>query len=299
MFQRILLPIVGLLSVLVTIFVWKEWPDNLLHIIACDVGQGDGFLIYRGYFQMIVDTGSEGSDYLACIAKHLPFWDRVIEVVLISHPQNDHYGQLSSLVQRYSIDNLWVSDVANNSQQFANIVRQLAMAKIPITEAVQGQYSVTEGLKIEVLWPLAYFHEHSAWHIPEEEMPNLDWRAETELFDVNEASIVFLLSYRNFKALFTGDLSKKEELSLFASGLLPTVDVLKVPHHGSKTSSSIEFLSTLKPALGLLSVGKDNQFGHPNSEVLDRYSSLGIKLLRTDELGTIELRSDGVAFWQE
>jgi competence protein ComEC len=113
----------------------------------------------------------------------------------------------------------------------------------------------------------------------------------------NDLSIVFLLEYGETKWLFTGDLEEKGELKLIKPGLIPRVDVLKVGHHGSATSSTVDFLHASQPSLSVISAGADNKFGHPAASVLDNLQQIGSTVLRTDQLGDITLTTDGVQIW--
>lgn len=275
------------------VFVWREWPDNYVHIIGCDVGQGDGFIVTHGFNQILIDTGPSKSDFLACVSRHVPYWDRKIELVVISHPQDDHYGGLAEILNAYTVTAIMVPDIINPTEQFYNLRQMVQDQGIRVIEGMVGNVFKLDELKIDIVWPKTSFAEGKAW-IASNTL-NSDDEVVQNNFDLNVASIVLILRYGEVSVLFTGDVGIKEELSMVNSGLIPRVNVIKVPHHGSKTSSSQELINSTKPEYGIVSVGSQNKFGHPNREIIDNYESLGVKILRTDFGGEVLLESDGYA----
>ncbi len=238
----------------VLIFLLLTWvvgqaPDGKLHLIFCDVGQGDAGLIIKGDFQMLIDTGSKNGGVLACLSDHVPFWDKRIEVFMNSHPQADHIGALAEVESRYEIGKKLLAGVAGDRIRYGS-------------------------LSFDVLWPVE------------------SGRVLGASTDPNQLSVVVELNYEKFRALFTGDLGEGEELALVAAGVLKKLDVLKVAHHGSKYSSSAEFLSVVRPKLAVISVGKNN-YGHPTAEALERLKAVGARIWRTDKQGELEIVTDG------
>jgi len=186
--------------ILVTFWTWRQLPDNRLHLVFCDVGQGDASLIVKGSFQMLIDTGPSPTKILSCLGEHLPFWDRQIELVVTTHQEKDHNGGLAEVEKRYKV------------------VRSLGK------ELVLGDVFRYADLYFEILWPV---------------------RGE-EIASTNEGSVVGRLSYGRFKALFTADIGQESELALVQSGVLEKMILIKVPHHGSKYSSSQKFLEEIQ-----------------------------------------------------
>ncbi len=227
-------------------------PDELLHVVFCDVGQGDGAVVVLGYFQAVIDTGAYEDKILDCLQSHIPFWDKRIEIVFLSHSDKDHVGALSGIKKFYKIDRL--VEKARVGDRF--IYKSL-------------YFDVVKGSENNVLVPMQGSSES------------------------NELSIVLEVKSGNFSALFTGDIDIENEKALVASGLLSEVDVLKVAHHGSKYSSGEEFLEKTSPKIAVISVEKKNTYGHPAPDVLTRLVGAGVRVLRTDELGTVEVVSDG------
>lgn len=235
---------VALIFLLLT-WVVGQAPDGKLHVIFCDVGQGDASLIVKGDFQMLIDTGPKNGGVAACLARHMPFWDQQIEVFVNSHPQADHIGALAEVEGRYRIGKKWLTGVAGDRIRYGD-------------------------LGFDILWPA----ESS--------------RVLGASTDPNQLSVVVNLVYGEFSALFTGDLGEAEERALARDGLLRQIDVLKVAHHGSKYSSSAEFLSAVRPKLAVISVGRNN-YGHPTGEALERLKAVGARIWRTDKQGELEI----------
>lgn len=251
-------------------------PDNKLHLIFCDVGQGDAILIYRGSVQILVDGGPD-QRVLTCLSNHLPFWDREIELVVSTHPEADHITGLIDVIERYSVKHFVVNSFGKDTAVFREFQKAVLDEDSP-TYFPRARDKIKIGsLKIAVLWPQSQEKVLGATTVER---------------GANDASIVLKLSYGDFDALLTGDISAKIEKEIMGGSHTELVEVLKVAHHGSKYSTSEEFLKQVQPELAVISVGK-NRFGHPTKEVIERLSNQAIKLLRTDEEGEIEVVSDG------
>jgi len=247
-------------------------PDNQLHLVFCDVGQGDAILISQGSNQILID-GGPGQSVLGCLSNHLPFWDREIEVVVATHPETDHITGLIDVIERYNVKQFVVSSLGKESAVFGEFRTAVLNEGSDIYFPKEGDRIKINSLELLVFWPQSQEKVLGATTIER---------------GANETSIVLKLSFGSFDALLTGDISTKVEGQLD----LEDVEVLKVAHHGSKYSTSEEFLEQAQPELAVISVGK-NPFGHPTKEVIERLSNLAIKLLRTDQEGEIEVVSDG------
>jgi competence protein ComEC len=217
-------------------------------LVFCDVGQGTGVLLSYRQFQFVYDTGPKNGKFLSCLSKNMPFWDKRIEVMVISHWDSDHSGGLSEVIDYYRIDNLYSSQ-ENEQINFSNI---LAL----------GDVIKTSWMEFLVLWT--------------------DSGAEP-----NYGSVVGLLEIGDFKSLLMGDVPIEVEQRLVWRKILKDeVDVLLVGHHGSKSSTSQELLNIVKAKEAVISVGK-NSFGHPSKEILDRLSRSGVIIKRTDGQGDV------------
>lgn len=243
-----------------------------------DVGQGDSIFIETAFGHQILIDGGPSPVVVEKLAKEMPFWDRTIDLVILTHSDKDHITGLLEVLKRYEVENiLWTGAIKNSPEdnQWASLIKK-SKSKIEIAKA--GEKIIIQEK------PYTYIDILS----PEKDISG-------EVFgDLNDTSIVSLLNFENNKFLFTGDISEKKETELLASGNDIKSNVLKVGHHGSKTSTSDNFLKIVLPETAIISVGKDNNYGHPSSEVLERLNKFGIDVLRTDQIGDIKVVSDGI-----
>jgi len=269
----------GLILVLVLAAIW-QLPDNNLHLVFCNVGQGDAALITYKSEQILVDGGPDDR-VLSCLGKHMPFWDQKIEVIIATHPDADHLTGLINVIKRYNVKYFIINSIGKDSAVFEEfkktVLAEQKTGQSRVYFPVRGDQLKIGRLAMIFLWPENQERVLGATTIEKK---------------TNETSVVFELFYGRFAALFPADISSQIESQLE----LTEVTVLKVAHHGSKYSTSQEFLEKIKPKLGIISVGK-NRFGHPTQAVLDRLKNQKIKTLRTDQAGEIEIISDGQS-WQ-
>ncbi len=287
--------IIGAVSglVLLVLGVALEWPDNKLHVVACDVGQGDGILIWRGFSQVVVD-GGPNEKIIDCLSDYIPFWDRRIELVVLTNGDADHMTGLIDLVERYKIDQMITNNLVKDTERFKAFRLAVVKAGLPVYAPKMGEEVKVNGLRFKVLWPEERLGEAVVWiENADEKVLGVNSYSQSE---ANEQSVVMKLEYGNFEALLTGDIGSKSERVLINSGLNLRSDVLKVGHHGSRYSSSEAFLEAVKPQLAVISVGK-NRYGHPASETLERLKFEGIQVHRTDEQGNLEVVGDGKKMW--
>lgn len=277
---------------LAAITVWSAvltLPDDKLHVVFCDVGQGDAILIYRKSTQMLVD-GGPNNKVLGCLARHVPFYDRRIEMVIVTHPQADHMNGVIGVVKRYNVMQLVMGPEGNNTVGYRSLQEQILNLNVEVRNVYSGDEMKIGEVIYKIIWPTRGFVvEHVVG----------DKRilgAKTDGMDLNEFGISGRLSYGDFDVMLTADVDQKAEPEEMATGLLRQVEVLKVPHHGSKTGMSQEWLRIISPELAVISVGKNN-YGHPTKEALELLSSSGARVLRTDEDGEVEVVSDGKRWW--
>lgn len=277
------------------ILLVKEWPDNKLRIVFCDVGQGDGTVISKNYFQVIIDA-ADLNQMLSCVRKVMPFWDRKIELVIISHGQIDHYGGIRGLLERYEVGTLVASGLGADEEEWDKLRGVVSAKGIRVWNPRAGDRIRLGEVELDLLWPQERMANEYSLVEKERNKPNLrDWGAD---YDLNRASVVVEVRLGEFGALFTGDLGQEEERKLVEQGLVGDVVVLKVGHHGSRFSSSSEFLAVVKPEVAVISVGK-NSFGHPTEETLERLKGVGARIYRTDVDGDVVVVSDGKRWWVE
>jgi competence protein ComEC len=260
-------------------YSFKKWPDSSIKIIFCDVGQGDSVLIQQDFFQILIDSGRE-NQVLNCLGSFLPVWDRTIDVVILTHADDDHIGFFEEILGIYDTKYIFFPKSDKDTQSARGVKEAISQ------EIAEGSF-----LKRPVLGQSVRFPSGGLLTFLERE-----FKQGSEISE-NDSSIVFLLEYGKTRWLFTGDLEAPGENILRKNGLLPRVDVLKVGHHGSNTSSTTEFLAKTLPGISIISAGAGNSYGHPAAEVLRNLEKIDSHILRTDQLGNIEMASDGEKIW--
>lgn len=273
---------------LIVSFLWSL-PDGKLHITVCDVGQGDAsYVRFPDGRDMLVD-GGPNDKVLGCLAGHMPFWDRNIDIVILSHPQKDHMQGLLSVLTRYHVGYVVRSDIQNATDGFQQLTEVVKNQKIPEKLVTVGEQIRIGQVSLRVIWPSADQIARMTPPVAQESSHVLG----ASTGDLNDGSVVFWLRYGSFDALFPGDADRHVEGNYTGGQLADgTVELLKVPHHGSKTGMTSAFLDWLKPKLAVISIGK-NAYGHPSAEALQLLATYATQVLRTDEAGDIEVVSDG------
>jgi len=242
--------------------------NQKLRVFFLDVGQGDATLIMQGSNQILIDGGPSGQILLEKLGKYIPFWDREIEMVIATHPDQDHIEGLVDVLKNYKVDALMETQAQSESQVYKKLEEIMVGKNIAKIEGRAGAKIKLDQAELNIL-------------SPQDQLP-------VEVVkDTNMYSIVAKLVFGQNSFLFTGDLPSTEELKLIQDGTDLSAKVLKVGHHGSKYSTSNEFLEKVRPDWAIISVGKNNRYGHPSSDVLDRLRTHKINIVRTDEKGDI------------
>lgn len=259
-----------------TVLVWYAVfveSRNDLTVAFLDVGQGDSVLVETSTGQQILIDGGPNKKVLQELSKIMPFYDRSIDVVIATHPDGDHIGGLPDVLNRYNVDLVIEPGVESDTAVSKTFERLIEEKNIKKVLARRGMKLVlSDNAYLLILFPIG---DVSKW-------------------DSNDASIVAKLVHGKTSFLFTGDSPQKIEnylVSVDKENL--DVDVLKIGHHGSKTSSSESFIGYTSPEYAVISVGTENKYGHPNKETLDILNRFEIQILRTDLLGSIIMKSDG------
>lgn len=248
-------------------------PDRNLHVVFCDVGQGDAILVSLGAAQFLFDGGPDNK-VLNCLSRHMPFWDRKIEAVILSHPQEDHMAGLVDVLRRFKVGTFLKPEVEGKGATWDALESGLATHKA--SHSVRAGQSIRYGgLSFDIFNPLQGYLGT----------------------DLNAYSMMGKLSWGNFDVLLTGDIGPPQIDQILEK--IKPVEVLKVPHHGSKNGLTQKFLEAANPKLAVISVGKNNRYGHPHEEILEMLAGRGIKTLRTDTDGEIEIVSDEKKWWVE
>lgn len=252
--------------------------QNLL-VTFFDVGQGDAIFIEVPNGNQILIDGGPGDRILAKLGRTMPFWDRSIDLLVLTHPHADHLDGLLEVLKRYDIEMILESGVAHSIPEYKEWRELLERRDIEVITARAGE-KVDAGARvtINILSPF-------------------DDYAGVTVKNVHDANVASRLTHGENSFLFMGDAEKMIEYRLlFESPQLLDADVLKVGHHGSKTSSGEEFLAAVSPEIAVIQVGRKNRFGHPVQEVLDRLAAVGAKILRTDRDRDIQIWSNGVQY---
>ena len=268
---------VALVILALAVAAWRKLPDGRLHVTFLDVGQGDAIFIQTpGGRQVLVDGGPSETTLLSALGAEMPFWDRSLDLVVLTHPDADHITGLLPVLARYRVDAILFRDLALPDAVYAQWLQSVAAEGAAV-------YAAWPGLELTLDTDVTLTVMHPAELIVGSDS------------DVNNNSVVTRLRYGRFTALLPGDIEADVERQLVASGQPLQSSVLKAAHHGSCSSTTPEFLTTVAPEIVVISVGADNRFGHPCEEVLERLGDLPV--YRTDECGDVEIISDGNRMW--
>ena len=272
------------LSVLVLVGAVVVWtvalsrPEGTLRVVFADVGQGDMTIITTpSDHTIVVDGGPDPERAVQVLDAQMPFWKRAVSLVVLSHPHSDHVSGLNEVLRRYDVERILGSGIEYESADYVAWSRLADSEGAQLIEARPGaRLSFDDGVELHVLAPS-----------DEDGNPNSA--------DANDESVVVRVVYGNASFLLTGDAVSEVETWLLRSGQTLDSDVLKVAHHGSRTSSSAAFLSAVSPRAAVISAGRDNRFGHPDPEVVERLEGLipGSRIFRTYESGTVTFETDG------
>ena len=257
-------------------------PDGRLHVVMLDIGQGDAILVTApSGATLLVDGGPDPDVTLRRLGAALPWWQRRIDVVLLTHPHQDHVGGLPEVLRRYAVNTVLDGGRAYGNPAYASLLALAATE--PGTRLHRARAGDVVTLDRRTALSILYPSEADAG-------------APLPAGDLNNASVVGLLRLDRFSALLTGDAEAPVEAMLAGRDLLTPVDVLKVGHHGSKSGTTPGFLSGVDPAVGLVSVGTGNEYGHPSPQTLQVLADAGVTVYRTDLDGTTEVRTDGASW---
>jgi competence protein ComEC len=268
-----------LLLLLITVSLWSEVLNvGSFQVTFFDVGQGDAAFVRTSLGRQIVIDGGPDSTILRKLAREIPFWDRTIDMVILSHPAQDHVAGLVSVLEKYKVQNIMWNGIRKDTEIFKAWIRVLEQEEeegtvVSIVRA-PGKVSLKgKGCPqfLDILYPI-------------------DDIAGKVFVDDNDTSVVVRVVSCDHSVLLTGDLSQRGEKQILSNAYDVRSDALKMGHHGSRTSSSEEFIQAVSPDVAVISSGRENRYGHPHEEVLARFLEFGIDILRTDELGDITLR---------
>lgn len=288
---KIVLPTLMCVAIILW-FVVFTFPDDNLHIIACDVGQGDAFLIMQRTTQVLIDAGS-GNKIIGCLGKYMPFWDRTLELAINTHPQLDHYEGFIEVFRRYNVKVFSANSLNSDAYEYTVLKTEVGSEGSQVIFPERGIVFLAERFDLTILHPSGEFVDMNT-QLRETNTEDLGSR-QTNL-DPNEFSIITQLTFGDFDALFTGDAGGLWG-SLIEMDLLSDIEYLKVPHHGSKNGITQDAVEVLQPEIAVISAGKNNSYGHPHKEILDLFNMNNIEIHQTNLTNSVEVVSNGVEWW--
>lgn len=258
--------------------VFKLENSHNLEINFLDVGQGDSIFIQSPQNHQILIDGGPDYSIMQKLSERMSFWDKTLDLVILSHPESDHMQGLVEALKYYKADYILWSGIEKDTPEYykwINVLKNQEKEGTKILIAKLGEEIKAGNIKIEIIHPFD--------SLEKKEFKN----------SANDTSVVLKLIYGENSFIFTGDISSKTEEKIIDYKPNLNLDVLKVAHHGSKYSTSELFLSVVQPKIAIISVGFKNIYGHPTDDVLQRLKKFGIKIGRTDVNGDIKLISNG------
>ncbi len=277
------LPLLCLTLLLIdsAVWIWHRHFHRDLRVWFLDVGQGDAAVVeFPGSRVMVIDGGGFASEsFDAGEAILAPFlWSQKIsrvDILVLSHPQLDHYGGLIFLAEHFSVREFWWNGERSSSERFAQL--EAALSKHGVTKRVlcrETPETTIAGIRVQILHP----------------------PCQSFGLGPNNASLVLRLSHGTVDIVFTGDIEAQGEQTILATHHTLASEIVKVPHHGSRTSSTLAFVEAVSPHLAVMSLGSYNRYRFPAPEVMQRYAAQGSLTLRTDLAGTVLVKSDGRSY---
>jgi len=265
-----------LLFFIAVFLVYLDWQNShkQFTFAMLDIGQGDALFIESPSGVQVLVDGGPPNKILGRLGQIMSPFDRSIDAIIITNPDQDHIAGLREVLKFYKVGKVFESGTWSDSKIYQTLEEEIKNKNIPNILAKKGmRLDLGEGAVIDILFP---------------DRDVTDWLT-------NDGSIVAKLSYGNKSFMLTGDASINTERLILENNKKEKLqsDILKVSHHGSRNSTSENFLQAISPSYALISSGKNNKYGHPHQEILDFLNKFRIKTFRTDEVGTIIIKSDG------
>ncbi|HBB03065.1 MAG: beta-lactamase [Candidatus Peregrinibacteria bacterium GW2011_GWF2_38_29] len=262
-----------LIMIFVSAFLLNELPDNRLHIYFLDVGQGDCILIKSPENKTILIDAGPGSSAVKLIGKTLGHLNRKIDLMILSHPHKDHFEGMLEVVKRYEIGKILLPNASSADPLYSTLLNEIKSRKIETAFVPQNSdIDFGAGVFMDFLYSDSTISDKKS---------------------ANESSVIFRLLYGKTSIIFTGDAPIEEEYSALKLNKDFSADLIKIGHHGSKYSTSEEFLYEINSIYAAIQSGAKNRFGHPHKEALDRLEKRNVQIFRNDFSGTLEFISDG------
>lgn len=279
--KMVIVPLIA--AAVLTVYTMIAMPDDKLHVSFLDVGEGDAVLISKGSRQVLVDGGPSPQAISLELGEKMPYWDRTIDLLVLTHPHNDHMAGLVEVLRRYRVEKIMQPDCDYESPLYDEWRRIIGEKGIDVTIAMCGQIiDMGDGVVIEVLNPAGTYSAGT-------------------VSDPDNNSVVLRVAAGEVSFLLTGDIMRETEWEMVRQGLGLSGTVLKVAHHGSDTSTTGEFLAAVSPGAAVICCGSDNRYGHPDEDVIYRLAQRVSpeRVFMTSANGTIEFTTDGERLWVE
>ena len=275
---KIISGLIIIVLILLGYLLFQELDKNL-QVIFFDVGQGDAILIKTPNNQKILIDGGPDNIIVNKIGRYFNFFDKTIDLMILTHAHSDHLVGLVEVLKRYQVKKVLYNGAVHTTPEYFEWLRLIKEKKISLEIAKTGQeFIFSSDLKLKIIYPL-------------ENLTNKQFE------DLNQTSIVSLLTFKNTNFLFMGDLPQAEEEEMLKSYPDLKAEIIKIGHHGSKYSTSDELLRAVDPKVAIIQVGKDNKFGLPALITLKKLERKNINILRTDQQGDIIIKSNNKRSW--
>jgi competence protein ComEC len=270
-----LLVFILLCSVLFIVYLNLRTEREYLTFAVLNVGQGDAIYIESPTGTQILVDGGLPKKVLSRLSRVMPLFDRSIDAIIITNPDADHIGGFLDVLKVYKVGQVYEAGTRNESKTYENLKNKIQEKDIPISLAKKGmRLDLGGGAVLDILFP---------------DRDVTDWTT-------NDGSVVMKLTYGETSIVLTGDATRETERLVLEGNVSADldIDILKVAHHGSRTSTSENFVQTLTPEYAIISSDGGKKYGHPHKETLQTLNSFGVEIFRTDILGSIIMKSDGV-----
>ncbi len=277
--KLLLLACLGLAAAifLILVGVHAALPNGKLHVAFLNIGQGDATLIRTPRGKNILVDAGPGNNIADVLPGELPFFDRRLDLIVLSHPHRDHLDGFLTVLREYQVDAVLLTGAKTELPEYQAFVEGIR-DKVRLIATADRDYVVEPGLVFDILSPKSELNS-----------------TEVQSSKLNPTSVVFRLDYGATHILFTGDIDAFVEDQILATGVDVRSTVLKVAHHGSKYSSTKRFVTQVDPDVAVFSLAAGNQFGHPHAQTLKTFDELNIQTYRTDTFGTVRAECDNAA----
>ncbi len=260
---------------ILSIFIAVNWalfelPDELLHVHFLDIGQGDSIFIKTPENHKILIDGGPDGKVIGELSELMPFFDKTIDLMILTHPHADHVSGLIEVLKKYEVKNVLLTGATYDSEVYSEFLRELGESERGVFLARSSSDFMFGDVLLDTIYPF--------YQIGGETFSNL-----------NNTSVAVRISYGDLSILLTGDLEGEAEKELIKADVELKSDIFKAGHHGSKNASTLEFLERVQPEIVVIQSGEDNKFGHPHAETLENFEKIGVgRVYRNDVDGRIE-----------